>query len=290
MATHCPTLSQELKENEGSKKTKKKNKGKSGESAREREKTPVDESSASSTISPGSMFGVTLNPINSSTKKIMGDQLPEVHPIKTIIGVSHSQILEADLTDVKIKTILSSTAVSKYAIMGRALTKKYSTELFGNAETKKMFTELCINVALHESYGFKTTTQKYPNLLPLLNQYDELQLENTRTSITVSEKETHSNTLDYSVFAYFGHILIWAISLQRLASVSLLTENCDVDVSPATIKSKIGGLHLWDRIFRELKGMNSKRWKHVLKFRNNFAFEEDQFMLILRFMQIVNVP
>lgn len=92
------------------------------------------------------------------------------------------------------------------------------------------------------------------------------------------------------MFAYFGHILIWALHLQRKAKVPLFIDEYGISVSPDEIKMKIGGLHLWDKVFRELKGMNAKRWKHVLKFRNVFALEEDQFMVILRFMKITDIP
>ncbi|KAI5969512.1 hypothetical protein CANMA_001580 [Candida margitis] len=238
--------------------------------------------------SVSSLFGVTLKPLKSSSTK--SEHLPELSPIKTIIGVSHQQILTADLSDVKIKTIMNAPSMSKYASNCMKFVKKYENEIFDNYNLKKQFLILCFNVALYESNGFKKSVSQYPDILDNFGHYDELNLTNTHTAITVSGKESHRNTLDYSMFAYFGHILIWALHLQRRAKASLFTDEYNVSISPNEIKMKIGGLHLWDRIFRELKGMNAKRWKHVLKFRNMFALEEDQFMVILRFMRITNIP
>lgn len=235
-----------------------------------------------------SLFGVTLKPLKLSSSK--SEHLPELSPIKTIIGVSHQQILTADLSDVKLKTIMNAPSISKYAANCMKFAKKYENEVFNNYNLKKQFLTLCINVALYESNGFKKSVKKYPDILHNFGHYDELNLANTHTTITASERESHRNTLDYSVFAYFGHILIWALHLQRKATIALFISEYDISLSPNEIKMKIGGLHLWDRLFRELKGMNSKRWKHVLKFRNIFALEEDQFMVILRFMKITNIP
>lgn len=241
-----------------------------------------------SSNSVSSLFGVTLKSLKLSSSR--SEHLPELSPIKTIIGVSHRQILTADLSDVKIKTIINAPSISKYASNSMKFAKKYENKVFNNYKLKKQFLTLCFNVALYESNGFKKSVNQHPDILDNFGHYDELNLTNTHTAITASEKELHRNTLDYSVFAYFGHILIWALHLQRKAKVPLFIDEYGISVSPDEIKMKIGGLHLWDKIFRELKGMNAKRWKHVLKFRNVFALEEDQFMVILRFMKITDIP
>ncbi|CAI5757739.1 unnamed protein product [Candida verbasci] len=231
-------------------------------------------------------FNIKLRSVKSSTKNTTNSILPELKPIKTIIGLSHQQILHGDLSDVKIKTLMNSSSASKYASSSIKFTTKYTDEIFNKFELKKIFITLCINIALHESIGYKKTIQLYPNILELFSQYDELNLETTRTQLTKSNKLIHQNNLDYSVLSYFGHILIWALDQQRRNKFSLFIEKFELNLTKKEIQSKIGGFHLWDKLFRELKGMNSKRWKHIIKFRNLFPYEEDQFMIILRFMNI----
>lgn len=236
-------------------------------------------------------FSIKLRSVKSTTNKKYSENLPEVQPIKTIIGMSHQQILHSDLSDVKIKTLMTSSSISKYAANSVKFVTTHAEDLFGDFEKKKIFLTLCINVALYESLGFKKTVKIYPNVLELFGGYDEINLEKTRTKLTPSKKDIHQNNLDYSVLSYFGHILIWAAHQQRQGKVPIFTEKFDITLTNNEVRSKLGGYHLWDKLFRELKGMNSKRWKHVIKFRNAFQYEEDQFMIILRFMSIDdNIP
>ena len=60
-------------------------------------------------------FSIKLRSVKSTTNKKYSENLPEVQPIKTIIGMSHQQILHSDLSDVKIKTLMTSSSISKYA-------------------------------------------------------------------------------------------------------------------------------------------------------------------------------
>ncbi|KAL6453612.1 hypothetical protein SBY92_005183 [Candida maltosa Xu316] len=239
----------------------------------------------------GSPFTFKLRPVKSTINKKYSENLPEVQPVKTIIGMSHQQILHSDLSDVKIKTLMTSSSISKYAANSVKFVTTHKEDLFDDYEKKKIFLTLCINIALYESLGFKKTVKLYPDVLSLFSVYDEINLETTRTKLTPSKKDIHQNNLDYSVLSYFGHILIWAAHQQRQGKVPIFTDKFDISLSNNEVRSKIGGYHLWDKLFRELKGMNSKRWKHVIKFRNAFQYEEDQFMIILRFMQIDdNIP
>lgn len=232
-------------------------------------------------------FAIKLRPVKKLSNSSFSETLPEVQPTKTIIGISHEQILQADLSDVKIKTLMSSSSVSKYASTCIKFTTSHTDDLFGDLDKKKIFLQLCINVALFESKGYKRTIGRYPNVLELFGGYDEINLETTRTQLTPSQKKVHQNNLDYSVLAYLGHILIWVAHLQRQAKMPMFTEKYEIEELPQRlIMEHIGGYHLWDRLYRNSKGMNSKRWKHVIKFRNAFPFEEDQFMIILRFMQL----
>ncbi|KHC75875.1 hypothetical protein MGI_00445 [Candida albicans P75016] len=236
-------------------------------------------------------FVIKLRSVKSTINKKYSENLPEVQPIKTIIGMSHQQILHSDLSDVKIKTLMTSSSVSKYAANAVKFVTTHKDDLFGNFENKKIFLTLCINIALYESLGYKKTTKLYPNVLELFGGYAEINLETTRTKLTPSKKDIHQNDLDYSVLSYFGHILIWAAHQQRQGKVPIFADKFGISLTSKEVRSKIGGYHLWDKLFRELQGMNSKRWKHVIKFRNAFQYEEDQFMIILRFMQIdENIP
>ncbi|RLV94343.1 hypothetical protein JA1_001857 [Spathaspora sp. JA1] len=235
-------------------------------------------------------FAVKLRPVNISTNKKYSETLPEILPTKTIIGITHKQILDADLSDVKIKTLISSSSISKYASTAVKFTTSHTEDLFEDEEKKRIFLCLCLNIALFESSGFTKTNKLYPNILELFGGYEEINLETTRTKLTISNKVVHQNNLDYSVLAYLGHILIWAANQQRQAKVPLFIEKFDLDLTQQTVRSLVGGYHLWDRLHREAS-MNSKRWKHIIKFRAAFPYEEDQFMIILRFMKISdNIP
>ena len=64
--------------------------------------------------------------------------------------------------------------------------------------------------------------------------------------------------------SYFGHILIWAAHQQRQGKVPIFADKFGISLTSKEVRSKIGGYHLWDKLFRELQGMNSKRWKHVI--------------------------
>lgn len=236
-------------------------------------------------------FDVTLRAtkIQNSNGRITSESLPKIQPIKTIIGLSHQQILDLDLTDVKVKTIMSSSKVSKFAQNALAFVVKHSDDIFQDQEKKLIFFKLCISVALYESIGFRKSTRACPQIVEWFGGLEEITLEKTRTKLTPSNKDIHQNEFDYSVLSYFGHLLIWALYHQRSGGTALFIDKYDIELAQTTIRSSIGGFHLWDRLIRESKGMNSKRWKHVIKFRTSFAYEEDQFMLMLRFMRVDKV-
>ncbi|CAN3375350.1 hypothetical protein DIRU0_E04632 [Diutina rugosa] len=230
-------------------------------------------------------FEVRLRPLNiNNTKK--SEKLPEIQPVKSIIGLSVVQILKLNANDVKMKTLMQSSTLSKYAQTGINFTSRHTDELFSDPQKQRIFFLLCINVALFEAVGFKRTLQQHSNLLDLFGGYSEINLETTRTRLTPSNKQVHQNNLDYSVLSYLGNILIWAANLQREAGKDLLYGTYGINVDTQTVRDNVGGWHLWDRLHRERKHMSSKRWKHVIKFRTAFPFEVDQFMLILRFMKV----
>lgn len=235
---------------------------------------------------PG-LFDVTLKSTKkTNTNKKYSDSLPAAQCIKTIIGLSHQQILSLSLSDVKIKTIVSSSSISKFAHHVLKFVIKYSHDLFSDEEKKPIFFKLCMNVALYESSGFKKTVQSCPHVLEWFGHYDELTLEQTHTKLTPSTRNIHQNNFDYSVLAYIGHVLIWAAYQQRLSRIPTFFSKYNIELSVSEIEKSIGGFHLWDRLRKMHDTMNSKRWKHVVKFRQAFAHEEDQFMLILRFMDV----
>lgn len=234
-----------------------------------------------------SPFDVTLRSTKkANSNKKYSDSLPAVQCIKTIIGLSHPQILSLSLSDVKIKTIVSSSSISKFAHHVLKFVIKYSHNLFNDDQKKQTFFKLCMNVALYESSGFKKTVQSCPHVLEWFGHYDELTLEQTHTKLTPSSRNIHQNNFDYSVLAYIGHVLIWAAYQQRLNNMPTFFNKYGIELSVDEIEKKIGGFHLWDRLRKMHDTMNSKRWKHVVKFRQAFAYEEDQFMLILRFMDV----
>lgn len=234
-----------------------------------------------------SPFDVTLRSTKkANTNKKYSDSLPAVQCIKTIIGLSHQQILSLSLSDVKIKTIVSSSSISKFAHHVLKFVIKYSHDLFSDDQKKLTFFKLCMNVALYESSGFRKTVQSCPYVLEWFGHYDELTLEQTHTRLTPSSRNIHQNNFDYSVLAYIGHVLIWAAYQQRLNHMPTFFNKYNIELSVNEIERSIGGFHLWDRLRKMHDTMNSKRWKHVVKFRQAFAYEEDQFMLILRFMDV----
>lgn len=232
-------------------------------------------------------FNVTLKSTKKQNpNKKYTESLPSVLSVKTIIGLSHQQILALPLSDVKIKTIVSSSSISKFAHHVLKFAIKYSHDLFKDEEKKRAFFKLCIHVALYESAGFKKTVQTCTHVLEWFGGFDELTLNQTHTKLTPSNRDIHQNNFDYSVLAYLGHILIWAAHQQRQNHMTLFFDKYELDLSISEIERSIGGFHLWDRLNRLPESMNTKRWKHIIKFRHAFAYEEDQFMLILRFMAV----
>jgi hypothetical protein len=217
-----------------------------------------------------------------STKR---ESLPKVRPVKTIQGLDHLQILKLNLNDIKIKTIVGSSSISKYGKTGLKFTLKETDSLFENNENKQLFILLCIHVALYEASGYKMISAKYPDVDEIFGKYDEINLLHTHTKITKSPKKVHKNNLDYSILAYFGHIFLWAGSIQEESGLEPFYQRYDSSISADTIHENIGGTHLWDKL-TATNNINSKRWKHINKFRVAFPFEIDQFMLILRLMKI----
>lgn len=221
---------------------------------------------------------------SSSATALSYTQLPEIHPVKTIIGVSHQQILLMRTTDVKYKTISTVSLMSK---MGKNVLQFLSRDgLFSDPDMKRKFLHLCIEVALNESHGFHDISRQYPDLEAWLANYEELSLLHTRANLTVSTKQAHQNDFDYNVFSYLGHILVWAIHLQQSGGVTTVLDKYEFGISRKSVMASIGGYHLWDRVRRDPKTINTKRWKHIQKFRQLFVFEEDQFVLAFRLLDL----
>lgn len=231
-----------------------------------------------------SSFNSTLRKTSASLKG--QEKLPEIQPIKNIIGLSHLQIFKLNITDVKIKTLVKKSLLSKYANTGLSFALKHTDDLFEDSTKRVIFYELCIYIALYEALGFKKIIKKFDNIIELFGSYKEINLDTTRTKYTPSTKDVHQNNFDYSVLAYLGHILIWAADLQLRSKVETIYSTYNLDVELKDVRGYIGGGHLWDRLVRDLKTVTSKRWKHIIKFRTAFPFEIDQFTLILRFMKV----
>lgn len=221
---------------------------------------------------------------SSSAKALSSSQLPEIHPIKTIIGVSHHQIMNMRTSDVKYKTILTLSLMTK---MSKNLLQFLARgDIFTDDDKKRKFLHACVLVALHEANGFHNISRKYPELNEWLSSFLELTLSHTRANLTVSTRAAHLNDLDYNVFSYLGHILIWATHLQTMERLPTVMEKYEFDVTRKEILASIGGYHLWDRVRRDVKTMNTKRWKHIQKFRLIFPYEEDQFVAVLRMLDL----
>lgn len=234
---------------------------------------------------------VLERPLRSSAAAVRSTFLPEIQPVKTIIGLSHEQIYRMRLTDVKFKTMLSVPNMSKTCSNVLKFVMKESEKLFLDSKKQSQFVKLCVLIALYESHGFHKVVSDFPELPKWLLTYDEVNLEHTRTNLTVSNKQIHQNNFDYSVLSYIGHILIWGNHLQTAGGVATIMGKFGLGISTKDIAASIGGYHLWDRLRRDNKTINTKRWKHIQKFRQIFAFEEDQFVLILRSMSLgVEVP
>lgn len=220
----------------------------------------------------------------SSAKATQIKQLPAVPPVSTIFGLTHEQIYTTKLTDVKVKTI-ANVPMSKMCKNALKFVMSENEGLFVDKKKTAQFVDLCTKVALYEAPGFNEVTKRIPELLEWVPQYEPLTLQHTKTNVTLSSKQIHQNTLDYTVFAFFGHILIWANELQHAANLPTITETFELGLSRNDIFESLGGYHLWDRLRRN-SNINTKRWKHIQKFRQIFALEEHQFVLILRCMNL----
>lgn len=218
-------------------------------------------------------------------------QLPEIQPIITIIGLSHQQILRMKPTDVKIKTLHSVNNLSKTCKNVLLFAQKETDGFFQDSRKRAVFVELCVSVALNESSGFNAMATKHSHMVDWLEKYDELMLQHTGTKLTLSKKEAHTNNFDYTVFSYIGHIILWAQHLQESSGIETILDKYDLGLTRKNVMASLGGYHLWDRIRRDPKSINTKRWKHIQKFRQNFAFEQNQFVLILRYMRLgIDLP
>lgn len=223
-------------------------------------------------------------PKKISPAQVSSTILPEKEPVSTIIGLTPQQIVNMKLTDVKFKIISTNPGILKICRNVLSFVTRESEGLFASDSIRDGFVELCVHVAMRESGGFNDVSKKKPDLMARLAPIKELTLEHTRTTITESSRKIHQNDFDYTVFSYIGHIIIWASNLQRNANKPTLIDR--LGFTERDVLSSMGGRHLWDRIRRDPKTINMKRWKHIQKFRQNYAFEEHQFVVILRFMHL----
>lgn len=221
---------------------------------------------------------------NSSTSAFKKKSLPAIQPIKTIIGLEDEQLMIIDDSDVKLKIIAGTTSLSKYCKNAITFARNHKDSFFHEKSSRSLFMRICIEVALYESIGFQKLSKKYPEFCSMMACCEELKLEHTKTKFTKSSKKIHMNDLDYKVLAYFGHIFIWAIYKHMESGfIQDLFDVCDLKIDPQDVKNVVGGYHLWDRLHREEKHMNSKRWKHIVNLRQLFPYEYDQFLLIMRY-------
>lgn len=237
--------------------------------------------------SESEFLGIKLKSVKHSGSSKLTDSLQELPALKTIIGLSKDQILKLNLTDVKIKTIVSSTSKSKYTSILLNFVLKNSHDLFENPIEKEMFISLCINVALYESHGFKKYTDTNPKILEIIDRFDEFKLENTRSKYTPSTKNVHKNDYDYTILSFIGHVILWAVHQKDSNNAPLFCKLSDINMSNDEVLKNIGGSYLWDKLKRH-NTINSKRWKHIIKFRQHFTLDEDQFVLIVRMMKLGN--
>lgn len=232
----------------------------------EKEKSPFERSS-----SPEDPFSVKLKSVKvvHSNKKYT-ERLPKIPPIETIMGLSNDQIYKLSSNDIKLKRIVSQAGKLLGNIIDFAMKNE---ELFLDEDVRTQFSVLCTNIAIHESRGLNKTLKVYPNIIETFSKYDELTLDHTNTKFTKSDKEIHQNNFDYSVLSYVGNIIIWLNSIH------------DLKLSKKQIKGGFGGYHLWDQLFKE-ESINMKRWKHVIKFREEFPFQPNQFIVVMKFLHI----
>lgn len=223
-------------------------------------------------------------PKKISPAQVSSTILPEKEPVSTIIGLTPQQIVNMKLTDVKFKIISTNPGILKICRNVLSFVTRESEGLFASDNIRNGFVELCVHVAMRESNGFNDVSKKKPDLMARLAPIKELTLEHTRTTITESNRKIHQNDFDYTVFSYIGHIIVWASHLQRIADKPTLIDR--LGFTEQDVLASMGGRHLWDRIRRDPKTINMKRWKHIQKFRQNYAFEEHQFVVILRFMHL----
>ena len=275
------------------KKAKKKRQRKKKEHVKDAEKDGFPPQSQESGVpsethsSSASTDGQELTPSRSAQSTRTVPKAPQksfltaMEPTTSIIGLSNSQILSLPLNDVKLKLLVSSGSKTIQNILKFA--KRDTSDLFEDYERKRVFLQLCVEVALMESMGFKKVARKWPQVIEWFGGYPEINLTTTKTRLTPSTKDIHKNSFDYSMLALIGHILIWGTFLQRKAKQPVFTKKYDIQVQ--NVKECLGGDFLWDRLSQHPK-MNAKRWKHVIKFRQSFPFEVNQFMMVLRFMKV----
>lgn len=221
---------------------------------------------------PEGMPFIKLKPVKSThANKKYSERLPKISPIETIFGLSNEQVYKLKRNDIKIKQIVTQADKSLKNIINFVMNNEH---IFEDDNIKNIFVTLCINVALYEAKGLPKTLQKYPNAAELFSKYDELTLTYNNTVFTKSDRKVHDNNFDYTVLSNIGNIIIWLTHVQNLDYVS-----------QKEVKDCFGGFHLWDQLFKE-KTINMKRWKHIIKFRLLFPFQQNQFIVIMKFMHV----
>lgn len=221
---------------------------------------------------PDAPFNVKLRSVKSThaNKKYI-ERLPQVQPIETIMGLSNEQIYKLNPSDIKLKSIITQADKTLKTIINFAMENE---EMFKNEETKTIFVDLCINIALYESRGLNKTCKRYPNVIELFSGFEALTLDFNNTVFTKSDRAIHQNSFDYSILSYIGNIIIWINSINNLSYVP-----------KKLTRQSIGGYYLWDQLFKE-DSINMKRWKHIIKFRDQFPFQINQFIVIMKFMHV----
>lgn len=244
--------------------------------SKNKSESPLNEvvvSSSSKETTPEAPFNIKLRSVKSThSNKKYKERLPQIQPIETIMGLSNEQIYGLSPNDIKLKSIITQADKALRVIINFAMENE---DMFKDEEVKTIFIDLCINIALYESRGLNKTVKRYPNVIELFCKFDALTLSFNNTPITKSDRQIHQNNFDYSVLLNIGNIIIWVNSINNQLAY----------VPKKLVRQSFGGYHLWDQLFKE-DSINMKRWKHIIKFRELFPFQINQFIVIMKFMHV----
>ncbi|ODV60301.1 uncharacterized protein ASCRUDRAFT_76316 [Ascoidea rubescens DSM 1968] len=171
----------------------------------------------------------------------------------------------------------------------------HKDNVFSDFYRAKLFFTISILVALKGPKSYKDLCSDYD--LEIKNESSKnKELSNPRYFERYSEFLNPRGDFNFKLVGYIGHILIWGFDRQRYGLKMQKKDfnntfifKYQIKCSKSMILSGIGGMNLWDKNQKK-DSMPLSKWQILNGLKKSYEFDEDLFVLILRFMGIVDIP